>query len=300
MGFFPPANEGVSTEDRTGPIFGSTSTKERSAMQIKFQSALITGSSRGIGRAIATKLAQEGVKKIGIHYLTRRDEAEKTRAQVRKAGGDGVLVQGDTSDAERAQMMVEEAAEKLGGCDIFEQSAVPTLDKIYEHTLATEVPLAKWQLGFDQQARAFFVGAPVAAKHMRRGGRMLALSYKQGAATDGWQPWVGMGSAKAAVESMCRYVAVALARDGITVSPFTSDESTLFGQLPHEVQGAVNEWASAGLSPMRRLPSSEDVANMCALLCSEEASFVTGQTIAGDGGTSLMNPDFPLALRVPK
>lgn len=87
-------------------------------MRITFESAVIIGSSRGVGRAIAIKLAQEGVKRIGIHYLTRRDEAEKTLAQVRDAGADGVLVQADTSDAERAQTVVEEAASKLGGCDI--------------------------------------------------------------------------------------------------------------------------------------------------------------------------------------
>lgn len=95
----------------------------------------------------------------------------------------------------------------------------------------------------------------MAAKHMRQGGRILALSYRAGAATGGWQPWVGMGSAKAAVESMCRYFAVALGRDGITVnavSPFTSDEATLFGQLPQPARKAMKEWADAGWTPMRR------------------------------------------------
>jgi len=272
-------------------------------MKITFDSALITGSSRGLGRAIAVKLAQEGVKRIGVHYLTRRDEAEETLARVRAAGSEGVLLQGDTSDSKRAEAIVEEASEELGGCDIFVQSVVPTLDKIYEHTLATEVPLAKWQIAFDTQARAFFIGAPAAARHMRRGGRILALSYTPGGVTGGWQPWVGMGSAKAAVESMCRYFAVALARHGITVnavSPGASDETTLIGQTPKEVQEALKEWACAGWTPMRRRVTPSDVADVCALLCSEEASFVTGQTIAVDGGSSLMNPDFPLALQVPK
>jgi len=272
-------------------------------MEITFQSALITGSSRGIGRAIAVKLAQEGVKKIAVHYLTRRDEAECTLALIKTNGADGVLVQGDTSDADRAASIVEEAADKLGGCDIFVQSVAPTLDKIYEHTLATEVPLEKWQVAFDTQARAFFLGVPAAAKHMQRGGRVIALSYTPGAVTGGWQPWVGMGSAKAALESMCRYFAVSLARDGVTVnaiSPGASDETTLIGQTSKEVQEALKDWACSGWTPMRRRVTPVDVANACALLCAKEASFITGQTIAVDGGSSLMNPDFPLPLQVPK
>jgi NAD(P)-dependent dehydrogenase (short-subunit alcohol dehydrogenase family) len=99
-------------------------------VQIKFHSALIMGSSRGLGRAIAIKLAQEGVGKIAIHYHSRKDEAEKTLALVRGAGSDGVLVRGDTSDAGSVRTIVEEAAAQLGGCDIFVQSAVPAFDKI--------------------------------------------------------------------------------------------------------------------------------------------------------------------------
>ena len=272
-------------------------------MKITFQTALITGSSRGLGRATAIKLAQEGVKKIAVHYLSRKEEAEKTIAHVRDAGAEAVLVQGDTSDAKRAADIVEEAAQELGGCDIFIHSVVATLDHIYEHTLATEVPLDKWQAAYDTQARAFFVQAPAAARHMKRGGRIIALSYTPGGVTGGWQPWVGMGSAKAAIESMCRYFAVALARNGVTVngvSPGVSDETTVIGQTPQEVQDALKEWAHSGWTPMRKSVSPCDIANVCALLCSEEASFVTGQVIAVDGGSSLMNPDFPLALQVPK
>src|SRR5438045_7782465 len=98
-----------------------------------------------------------------------------------------------------------------------------------------------------------------------------------------------MGSAKAALESTCRYFAVALARNGITVnavSPGASDETTLIGQTPKEVQDALKEWAHAGWTPMRRRVAPSDVANVCALLCADEASFPTGQTLVVDGGGS--------------
>jgi NAD(P)-dependent dehydrogenase (short-subunit alcohol dehydrogenase family) len=271
-------------------------------MHIPFHTALITGSSRGIGRGIAVKLAQEGVQKIAVHYLTRQDEAERALAQLRDAGADGVLVQGDTSDASRAEALVHEAAHKLGGCDIFIQSVIPRLEDIYEHTLATEVPLAKWQLAFDTQVRAFFVGARAAATYMTRGGRILALSYTPGGRTGGWQPWVAMGAAKAALDSTCRYFTVALGRQGITVnavSPGVCDASTVIGQTPPAVQDALKAWVEAGWTPMRRLGTPEDIANVCALLCTAEAGFVTGQTLSVDGGSSLMNPDFPLPLQVP-
>jgi NAD(P)-dependent dehydrogenase (short-subunit alcohol dehydrogenase family) len=117
-------------------------------MQIKFHTALITGSSRGLGRQIALKLAAEGVKKIAIHYRTGRSDAETTLSLIEAAGASGVLVQGDVADPVAAENL-KEAAQKLGGCDIFVQSVCPPLDEIYEHVLATELSLEKWQLAFD-------------------------------------------------------------------------------------------------------------------------------------------------------
>ncbi|MBS1786863.1 MAG: SDR family oxidoreductase [Acidobacteria bacterium] len=271
-------------------------------MKISFQTALITGSSRGIGRQVAVKLAEEGVRKIAIHYLNNKDEAERTASLVRKTGANSILVQGDTSNPIRAEEIVHEAAEQLGGCDIFVHSVIPRMEQIYEHAIATDMPLAKWQLAFDTQARGFFIGAKTAAKYMTDGGRILALSYTIGAQTGGWQPWVGMGSAKAALDSTCRYFAVALGRQGVTVnsiSPGCCDETTAVGQIPQEMQDTLKNWAEAGWTPMRRIGTPQDIANACALLCSEEAGFVTGQTISVDGGSSLMNPQFPLALQIP-
>ena len=270
-------------------------------MQIKFQTALITGSSRGLGRQIALKLAAEGVRKIAIHYRTGRSDAETTLSLIESAGASGVLVQGDVADPVAAESLVKEAAQKLGGCDIFVHSVCPPLGEIYEHVMATELSVEKWQLAFDTQVRAFFIGARTAAKFMRGGGRIIGMSYSQSGRTGGWQPWVGMGSSKAAMDSISRYFAVALGRHGITVntvSPGMSDTGVM-GQTPQEFQDAVKGWVESGWTPMRRRGTAVDIADVCALLCSDEARFVTGHGISVDGGSSLMNSDFPLALQVP-
>ena len=270
-------------------------------MQIKFDTALITGSSRGLGRQIAVKLATEGVRKIAIHYRTGRCDAETTLSLIEAAGASGILVQGDVADVGAAENLVKEAAQKLGGCDIFVQSVVPALEEIYEHVMSTELPLAKWQLAFDTQARAFFIGARTAAKFMRGGGRIIGLSYTQGGKTGGWQPWVGMGPAKAAMDSIGRYFAVALGRYGVTVntvSPGMSDGGLVL-QTPQEFQDAIKAWAESGWTPMGRQGTVEDIADVCALLCSDEARFLTGHALLVDGGSSLMNSDFPLALQIP-
>lgn len=270
-------------------------------MQIKFQKALITGSSRGLGRQIAVKLAEEGVKKIAIHYRTGKADAETTMSLIEAKGAAGVLVQGDVGAPVAAENLVKEAAEKLGGCDIYVQSVCPPLGEIYEHVMSTELPLEKWQLAFDTQARAFFVCGRTAAKYMTGGGRMIALSYSQSGKTGGWQPWVGMGPAKAALDSISRYFAVALGRYGVTVntvSPGMSDGGVM-EQTPPEFQQAIKDWVESGWTPMRRQGTPDDIADVCALLCSDEARFVTGHSIAVDGGSSLMNSDFPLALQMP-
>jgi len=270
-------------------------------MQLNFRTALITGSSRGIGRQIAVKLAKEGVRNLAVHYRTARSEAEKTLSLIEAAGAHGVLVQGDVADPLAAENIVLEAAEKLGGCEIFVQSVCPPLGEVYEHVMATELSLPKWQLAFDTQARAFFIGARTAARFMKQGGRIIGLSYTRSAQTGGWQPWVGMGSAKAAMDSIARYFAVALGQHGVTVntvSPGMSDGGVML-QTPQEFQGAIKQWVESGWTPMRRQGTVADIADVCALLCSDEARFLTGHALAVDGGSSLMNADLPLGLQIP-
>ena len=134
---------------------------------------------------------------------------------------------------------------------------------------------------------------------MPDGGRIIAVTYAPGGRTGSWQPWVAMGSAKAAMESLCRYFAVALAGRGITVNAVSpgATEDSVFNTLPAEVLQMLRKWAESGWVPMRRLTTPADVGNAVALLCSTEASFVTGQILYVDGGASLGATDLPMELQ---
>jgi enoyl-[acyl-carrier protein] reductase III len=158
-----------------------------------------------------------------------------------------------------------------------------------------EVSLEQWDTAFDSQAKAFLVGVRQAAPLMTDGGRIFAITYAQGSRTGGLQPWAGMGSAKAALESLVRYFAVALAKRGITVnaiSPGWTEDSVL-NSLPPQAQDLIRNWHKSGWTPMGRLGTPEDVGDVVTLFCAQEAGWITGQVIYADGGASLMNPEVP-------
>ncbi len=134
---------------------------------------------------------------------------------------------------------------------------------------------------------------------MPDGSRIIAISYSPSARTGSWQPWAAMGAAKAAMDSLCRYFAVALGKRGITVntvSPGATEDSVLTG-LPTEVFQVIKDWHESGWTPMGRMGTPADIGNAVSLLGMEEASFVTGQTIHVDGGGSLMDTAFPQAVQ---
>jgi NAD(P)-dependent dehydrogenase (short-subunit alcohol dehydrogenase family) len=261
-------------------------------MSLNGKHALITGSSRGIGRGIALKLADSGVK-VAIHYYQNEAAANDTLRQVRQRGSDGLVVQADVMRPEQITAMFRKVQTEFGKLDIFVSNARPEAAAFFYPPM--DITLEQWDAAFDSQAKAFLVGVREAVSLMGEGGRILAITYAQGSRTGGLQPWVGMGSAKAALESLVRYFAVTLAPRGITVnaiSPGWTEDSVL-NTLPQQAQDLIRNWHARGWTPMRRLGTPEDVGNVVALFCSEEAGWITGQVIYADGGASLMNPEVP-------
>jgi NAD(P)-dependent dehydrogenase (short-subunit alcohol dehydrogenase family) len=256
------------------------------------KTALITGSSRGIGRGIALKLAQGGAR-VAINYVENRTAAQDTLAQVRAAGGDGFIIQADVSRPDDIRHLLNTVQAEFGKLDIFVSNARPEVGAFFYPPL--EITLEQWDTAVDSQAKAFLVAAREAARLMPDGGRILAITYATGSRTGSLQPWVGMGAAKAALEALVRYYAVALARRGITVnaiSPGWTEDSVL-NSLPEQAQDLIRAWHERGWTPLRRLGTPADIGNVVALLCSEEASWITGQVIYADGGASLMNAEVP-------
>ena len=250
-----------------------------------------------IGRGIALKLAETGVK-VAIHYYQNERAANDTLAQVRKRGSDGFVVQADVTRPEDITEMFRKVKTQFGRLDIFVSNARPEAATFFQPPL--DITLKQWDTAFDSQAKAFLVGVREALPLLSNGGSIIAITYAQGSRTGGLQPWVGMGSAKAALESLVRYFAVAVAKRGITVnaiSPGWTDDSVL-NTLPEEVQQLVRNWHKGGWTPMGRLGTPEDVGNVVALFCSDNARWITGQVIYADGGASLMNPEVPPEIQI--
>jgi NAD(P)-dependent dehydrogenase (short-subunit alcohol dehydrogenase family) len=261
-------------------------------MSLDNKHALITGSSRGIGRGIALALAERGAK-VAIHYYQNAAAANETLTQVRACGSDGFIIQADVSQPQAISQMFNQVRSEFGALDIFVSNARPELPAFFQVPL--EITLSQWDMAFDTQAKAFLIGAREAAGLMAEGGRIIAITYAEGSRTGSLQPWVGMGSAKAALESLVRYFAVALAKRGITVNAISPSwiEDSVLNSLPPQAQDLIRNWHQSGWTPMRRLGTPADIGNVVALFCAEEAGWITGQVIYADGGASLMNPEVP-------
>jgi NAD(P)-dependent dehydrogenase (short-subunit alcohol dehydrogenase family) len=266
-------------------------------MELEGKTALITGSSRGIGRGIALALAESGVK-IAVHYFQNEEAAKETVEQIRKRGSEGFVVHADVTRPDQITQIFRKVKAEFGQLDIFVSNARPEASTLFQPPL--DITLKQWDTAFDSQAKAFLVGVREALPLMSDGGRIFAMTYAEGSRTGGHQPWVGMGSAKAALESLVRYFAVAVAKRGITVNAISPGwtEDSVMNTLPDQVQQLIRNWHARGWTPMGRLGTPADVGDVIVLFCSEKARWITGQVIYADGGASLMNPEVPPEIQI--
>ena len=262
-------------------------------MSFQGKNALITGSSRGIGRGIALKLAEKGAR-VAVHYYQNRASAQATLEKIRAAGSDGFLTQADVCKPDEIRRMFQQVRSEFGSLDIFVSNARPEAPTFYQP--AMDITLDKWDTAVDSQAKAFLVAVREAASLMSQGSRIVAITFAPGGRFGSWQPWVAMGAAKAAMESLVRYFAVALAPRGITVNSISPGwiEDSVLNSLPEVFQAGLREWQERGWTPMGRLGTPADIGNAVSLICSPEAGWITGQLIEADGGASLVDAHLPL------
>src|SRR5690348_13494606 len=136
-------------------------------MSFRGKNVLVTGSSRGIGRGIALKLAQEGAR-VAVHYYRNREAAQTTLQKIHELGSDGFLVQADVCQPDEVRAIFQRVRSEFGSLDIFVSNARTEAPTFYQAPM--ELTLDKWDTAVDSQAKAFLVGVREAAPLMSRGG----------------------------------------------------------------------------------------------------------------------------------
>ena len=237
-------------------------------------SVFVTGGSRGIGRAIALRLAREGAARVAIGYLRADRPAEETAGELRALGAEPVLVRGNVSS-----IRVQDEVRELGPLDVVVHNAATGVIRP-----ALETEDRHWDWTLNANARAFLALARAAAPQMPPGGTIVGISSL--GSTHVLENYVLVGTSKAALESLVRYLAVELAPRGIRVNAVSAGvvETGALEHFPNREQ-----MLEAGRrNPVGRLVTPEDVAGAVAFLCSPEAEMVRGHTLVVDGGWSLL------------
>lgn len=242
------------------------------------RTALVTGGSRGIGRAIALSLAERGANVV-IAYLRKRSAAEETCAEIEGMGVKAVAVRCNVGAADQLEALFAGIDEMFGSLDVFVSNAATGVIKP-----VTKLDARAWSWTMDANARALLLGARLAAPLMTAGGSIVALSSL--GSTRVLPGYAVVGASKAAIECLVRYLAVELAPSirVNAVSPGVVDTDALrHFPMRDEMLGHAHE-----TTPLGRLVEPADVARLVSFLTSEDAGMITGQTIVVDGGAAVL------------
>jgi len=240
--------------------------------------ALVTGSSRGIGKAIALRLAADGADVV-VNYRLRQDDARAVADEVVRLGGRSAAIEANMADPAAIAAMFERIESEFGGLDILVCNAAAGL----QGTIG-EATVKAWELAMNVNARSYLLCAQAAFPMMERrgGGRILAMTAR--IATERAFPFYGsVAASKAAVNTLTAYLAVEFGRAGITVNAISpglvdTDALAYFRKGPALLEKARSD------TPSGRVTGVTDIASLAAFLCSEEAGQINGQIIEIDGG----------------
>ena len=241
--------------------------------------ALVTGASRGIGRAVALELAANGATVV-VNYAASAEAAEAVVAEITAAGGSAEFMKLDVRSTEQADAVVAAVEKKHG--------AIGTI--VANAGIAHKVPLPqltdeKWDFTFDIDLKGIFrvVRAALPAMKAAKKGSVVAVSSIMGVAY-GWDEHVHYSSAKAGVVGLVRGLAVELARDGIRVNGIAPGYIRTAQLLSKEHSLGPDADKAGAFIPMGRIGEPEEIADVILFLASNAARYMTGQTVVVDGG----------------
>jgi len=241
--------------------------------------ALITGGTRGIGKAIALRLAKEGCELV-LNYLDKEDAAKETLKLIQDQGSTAHLVRANLSDPDEAKRLAAESLEILGQVDYLIHCAALGAFKPVD-----KLKINQWDLSFNINVKSFLILSQKLSKGMASGSSIIALSSSGSRSV---VPNYGaIGISKAALEALVRYLAVEYIPKGIRVNAVSAG---LVATQSLEAFPQYQEMTSRIIerTPAKRLGKAEDLTGLVSFLCSDDARWIVGQTLLADGGFSLV------------
>lgn len=241
--------------------------------------AVVTGGSRGIGKAVALELGKRGASVV-VNYVRSADAAEDVVSQIKEMGSDGLAVQSDISNFEQAGNLIQAALDKYEKIDILVNNAGITRD-----TLIMRMSEEDWDAVSDTNLKGTFNCSKAAVKSMmrKRYGRIINITSVSGQIGNAGQ--TNYSASKAGQIGFTKALAREIAARNITVNAIAA------GYVDTDIWSDVSEEAIEGFLaqiPLNRKGTPEDIAFAVAFLASEEASYITGQTLAVDGGLAMV------------
>src|ERR1700745_3630116 len=253
------------------------STQRRKAMSMKLEgkSALVTGGSRGIGAAIAKRLAADGAS-VAINYAKGADAAARLVKDIGGAGGRAISIQADATDAKAVSAAVEKTVKTFGRLDILVNYAGTAIPKPFE-----EATLEETDQMVDLNVRGVSIATQAALKHLRDGGRIISIGSCVGERN--MTPGLAAYSAtKGAVKMFTQGLSREVGSRGITVNNVQP------GPIDTDLNPADGDWATPQIAntALKRYGHVEDVAALVAFVAGPDASYITGASLTVDGGTN--------------
>ena len=243
------------------------------AKKLEGKIALITGGSRGIGAAIAKRLAADGAK-VAITYTKGADAAVSVVKAIERAGGKAIAIQADAADADAGKAAVEKTVATFGGLDVLVNNAGTAIPKTFEETTLEEMDRV-----IDINVRGVFVATQAALKHMKSGGRIISIGSAVGerVQTPGLVPY---SATKGAVKIFTQGLSREVGSRGITVNNVQP------GPIDTDLNPAAGEWAvpQKAATALNRYGQVDEVAALVAFVAGPESSYITGANLTVDGG----------------